>query len=56
LLEVKKYYPCVEFKEVNHDKDHVYMLVSIPPTIGVGEMGSKTKFGQSHIVNKATIL
>lgn len=38
LLEVKKYYPLVEFKEVNHDKDHVHMLVSIPPTIGVGKM------------------
>jgi putative transposase len=38
LLEIKKYYPYIEFKEVNHDKDHVHMLVSIPPTIGVGKM------------------
>ena len=38
LLEVKKYYPQIEYKEINHDKDHVHMLISIPPTIGVGKI------------------
>jgi len=38
LLEVKKQNPQIEFKEVNHDKDHIHMLISIPPTISVGKV------------------
>jgi putative transposase len=38
LLEVKKQHPQIEFKEVNHDKDHIHMLVSIPPTMSVGKV------------------
>ena len=37
LLEVKKYYPQIDYKELNHDKDHIHLLVSIPPTMGVGK-------------------
>lgn len=37
MLEVKKHYPQIEYKETNHDKDHIHMLVSIPPTMGVGQ-------------------
>ncbi len=37
MLEVKKHYPLVEYKEMNHDEDHIHVLVSIPPTMGVGQ-------------------
>ncbi len=37
LLEITKYYPPVEIKEINHDKDHIHMQVSIPPTMSVGQ-------------------
>ena len=36
LEEVRKYYPELEFIEVNHDRDHVHIQVSIPPKMSVG--------------------
>jgi putative transposase len=38
VKEITKYYPEIEFVEVNHDKDHVHMLVSIPPKMSVGSV------------------
>jgi len=38
LQEVRKYYPEIEMKEVNHDKDHIHLLLSIPPTMSVGKV------------------
>ena len=38
LAEITEHYPMIRFKTVNHDKDHLHLLVSIPPTIGVGKM------------------
>lgn len=37
LAEVGEYYPQIKFREINHDKDHIHMLVSIPPTMAVGK-------------------
>jgi putative transposase len=37
LAEVSEHYPLIQFKKVNHDKDHIHMLVSIPPTMPVGK-------------------
>ena len=37
LAEVTEHYPLIHFKQVNHDKDHIHMLVSIPPTMSVGK-------------------
>jgi putative transposase len=37
LAEVTEHSPLIKFKEVNHDKDHIHMLVSIPPTMAVGK-------------------
>lgn len=37
LAEVTEHYPQIRFRKVNHDKDHIHMLVSIPPTMGVGK-------------------
>ena len=38
LAEVTEHYPVIKFKEVNHDKDHIHLLVSIPPTMAVGKV------------------
>lgn len=38
LLEVRKYYPQIEIKEVNQDEDHIHLLISIPPTVSVGKI------------------
>ena len=38
LAEVTEHYPLIQFKAVNHDKDHIHFLVSIPPTIAVGKV------------------
>ncbi len=37
LAEVTDHYPQIKFRQINHDKDHIHMLVSIPPTIRVGK-------------------
>lgn len=38
LLEVTKHYPTIYIKEANHDKDHIHILISIPPQKSVGEV------------------
>lgn len=38
LKEIRKYYPQIEFKEVNHDEDHMHFLISVPPTMSVGKV------------------
>ena len=38
LVEVSKYYPLIRIIEVNHDKDHIHLFVSIPPTMSVGSV------------------
>jgi putative transposase len=32
LLEITTYYPELYFYEANHDKDHIHILISVPPT------------------------
>lgn len=36
LKEITQHYPHLEFKETNHDYDHIHVLVSIPPSMSVG--------------------
>jgi putative transposase len=38
LAEITEHYPLIRIKAVNHDKDHIHMLVSIPPTMVVGKV------------------
>lgn len=38
LAEVRKYYPELEILEVNHDLDHVHLLLSIPPKMSVSDV------------------
>ena len=35
LAEITEHYPLIRFKAVNHDKDHIHFLASIPPTMTV---------------------
>ena len=36
LNSITEHYPEILIKEINHDKDHIHMLVSIPPKRSVG--------------------
>jgi putative transposase len=38
LLQIPEHYPNLYFKEVNHDEDHIHLLVSIPPQMTVGSV------------------
>ncbi len=37
LKELVDHYPEIEILEINHDKDHLHMLASIPPKMAVGK-------------------
>ena len=37
-MEIGKHYPQVEIIEQNHDRNHVHLLVSIPPKMSVGSV------------------
>ena len=37
LAEITDHYPQLKFRQVNHDKDHLHLLISIPPTMAVGK-------------------
>ncbi len=38
LKEVSKHYPLIKIIEVNHDRDHVHLFVSVPPSLSVGSV------------------
>lgn len=38
LAELSDHYPVIRIKQVNHDKDHLHLLVTIPPTMAVGKV------------------
>jgi putative transposase len=38
IVELTKHYPTIYIKEANHDKDHVHLLISIPPQMSVGSV------------------
>ena len=37
LAEITSHHPLIRFKTMNHDKDHLHLLVSVPPTMPVGK-------------------
>ena len=37
-MEICEHYPQIFIHEVNHDKDHVHFLISIPPQKSVGSV------------------
>ena len=38
IKEIEAHYPDLIFKKINTDKDHIHILISIPPTISVGKV------------------
>jgi putative transposase len=38
LAEITTHYPLIKFIKVNHDQDHLHLLISIPPTMSVGKV------------------
>ncbi|MBD3260877.1 MAG: IS200/IS605 family transposase [Candidatus Altiarchaeales archaeon] len=38
LKEIRRHYPQIEYKAINHDRDHIHMLISIPPKMSVGQV------------------
>ena len=38
LAEIREHYPIIKIKQVNHDKDHLHLLISVPPTMSVGKV------------------
>ena len=38
LEEIRKHYPEIDVLEYNHDKDHVHLLISVPPKMSVGSV------------------
>ena len=37
IKEIGKHYPELEVKEINQDRDHIHILISIPPKMSVGK-------------------
>ncbi|MBP7811378.1 MAG: IS200/IS605 family transposase [Candidatus Moranbacteria bacterium] len=50
--EVTQCYPKLRIKEFNHEEDHVHMLVSIPPSMNVGDFIRLYKTNSSRNVKK----
>ena len=38
LKEITSHYSLINFKKVNHDRDHVHFSISIPPTMRIGKV------------------
>ena len=37
LIEITDHYKTLYIKEANHDRDHIHLLISIPPQMSVGK-------------------
>lgn len=53
LLEITDHYPKLYFKETNHDKDHIHLLVSIPPQTAVGSVVRLVKTNTARKIKEA---
>ena len=51
LRELPKHRPDLIIKEVNTDKDHIHLLVSIPPTVTVGSVVRILKTNTASALN-----
>ncbi|MCK5347321.1 MAG: IS200/IS605 family transposase, partial [Candidatus Heimdallarchaeota archaeon] len=43
VMQVGRFHPEIEIKEINVDKDHIHVMVSIPPKMSVSEVVQKIK-------------
>ncbi len=53
LEEIRQHYPEIYFIEQNHDKDHIHLLVSIPPKMSVGSVVRIIKSNTAKDLKKA---
>ena len=57
FYEVTEHYPRLRIKEINHDINHVHILISIPPQMSVGSVVRLLKTNSSrHIKSKFPFL
>ena len=47
--QIQEHYPQIDIMEANHDKDHIHLLISIPPKMSVG---SAVRIIKSNISTK----
>jgi putative transposase len=52
LKKIRDYYPQIEVLEINHDQDHIHLLVSIPPKLSVGEVVRIIKANTARMLKK----
>ena len=52
LKEVREHYPLIEILEINHDKDHIHLMIMIPPKMNVGEAVRIIKSNTSRELKK----
>ena len=52
LNEVKEHYPELDVLEINHDVDHVHLLVVIPPKMSVSQVVRILKANTSRDLKK----
>ena len=48
FYEVTEHYPRLRIKEINHDINHVHLLISIPPQMQVGSVVRLLKTNTAH--------
>lgn len=52
LVEITTHYPRLFLKEANHDKDHIHLLLSIPPQMSVGSVIRLVKTNTSRKIKE----
>ncbi len=52
LAEITEHYPLIKIKEVNHDSDHLHLLISVPPTTSVGKVVGLIKQNSSRFLKQ----
>jgi len=52
LKRIKEYYPEIDILEINHDQDHIHLLVSIPPKLSVGSVVRILKANTARALKK----
>jgi putative transposase len=52
LKRMVEYYPVIEILKMNHDRDHIHFLMSIPPKIGVGKVVGIIKANMARDMKK----
>ena len=50
--EVTRFYPKLRIKEFNHEEEHVHMLISIPPSMSVGNFVRIYKTNSARNIKK----